>query len=469
MPYKIFSDNGKSCVHKVNADGSKGELVKCHDNKDMALAHMRALWANVKDSAIQEFSMSIVKATSKNGEMRWRSVNSDVAEDVFGERMSLELFSDFNKHILNDEPIPDPFRDAICEDDWCGGMPYMSIAHYKSGAAKINVPGEVEKVYVDGKALKSTGKLFDTPLGRAVYKSLEKDLTEKSAMPVRVSIGFLDLEHSHGDKFTFTRKALRENCPLCKEGIGDKIYKKGHLVHLALTRVPANPRTEMELEQKSMITKLQDAKSIIEDEEVVETLDLKSTAEELVIKAKKTEEPDDESVEAQADAETPTKKKKVEKSVEENTVVTPFDKSLASLKERMGAIKSQGLTGDAALAELQKNFDELGTVVKAEFIVPPSPEEVMKQNLAEIVRSTIQEMLPQALSQIAPNQAKMEAMQSELVELRALTQKTPIKKEEIPTQRSLNVNLVQKAAIEKLVNKAKSQFDDIARASVGLQ
>jgi hypothetical protein len=85
--------------------------------------------------------------------------------------MSLELFADFSKHIENKEPIPEIFRNAICEEDWCGGMPYVSLSHYKSGKNKVNVPGEVSKVYVDGKALKSTGTLYGTPIGRAVYKS----------------------------------------------------------------------------------------------------------------------------------------------------------------------------------------------------------------------------------------------------------------------------------------------------------
>jgi hypothetical protein len=416
--------------------------------------------------------------------MKWRSVNSDVEEDVFGERMSLELFADFNKHILNNEPVPSTFASGICEDEWCGGMPYMSIAHYKTGSGKVNVPGEVSRVYVDGKALKSTGVLYDTPLGRAIYKSLEKDLTEKSETPVRVSIGFLDLEHSHGDRFTFVREALGEKCPLCKEGIGDKIYKKGHLVHLALTRVPANPRTNLELEQKSMTTKLEDAKSVIEDEEVLKALELKSTTENdiLVIKAK---EPDDEEAEEEADGEKPAKKKKpfekAEKSEAENTVVstvtistipsaaytvttpTPIQKSATALVERIAALKSQGMTGEQALAELQKNFDELGSVVKAEFTPQPTAQELAKKDLEITLRSLLSEMLPQALAQtVAP-------LESQLSELRALSQKTPIKKEELPIQRSLNVNLVQKAAIEKLVAKSKSQFDDIARASVGLQ
>jgi hypothetical protein len=437
--------------------------------------------------------MAIVKASSKNGEMKWRSVNSDIEEDVFGERMSAELFADFNKHILEQDVIPEPFNSAVCEEDWCGGMPYMSIAHYKSGSGKVNVPGKIDKVYVDGKALKSTGTLFDTPLGKAVYKSLGKDLTEKSEKPIRVSIGFLDLEHSHGDKFIFVRQALNEKCPLCKEGIGDKIYKKGHLVHLALTRVPANPRTEMELEQKSMTTKIEDATSVIDDEEVLKALELKSQTENdiLVIKTVDDEEcaeGDEECIKEREEGE------KDEKSV--NTVVsgdgtgslapvvlpttrnvagtnpisvtasvsTPLEKSLAALTERIANIKSQGLTGDIALAELQKNFDELGTIVKSEFTPQPTAQELANRNNVETLRSLLSEMLPQTLAEsVAPLEARLN-------ELSALLQAPkPIKKEELPIPRSLNVNLVQKAAIEKLVAKSKSQFDDIARASVGLQ
>jgi hypothetical protein len=42
MPWKIFD----LCVHKLNADGSQGDLVKCHTSKVKAKAHMAALYAN---------------------------------------------------------------------------------------------------------------------------------------------------------------------------------------------------------------------------------------------------------------------------------------------------------------------------------------------------------------------------------------------------------------------------------------
>jgi len=44
MPYKVF---GK-CLYKLNPDGSKGKLIKCHDSPAKAAAQARALYANVE-------------------------------------------------------------------------------------------------------------------------------------------------------------------------------------------------------------------------------------------------------------------------------------------------------------------------------------------------------------------------------------------------------------------------------------
>ena len=46
MPYKIQGN----CVHKLNADDSMGAVVKCHDTLEQAMAHMKALYANVPDA-----------------------------------------------------------------------------------------------------------------------------------------------------------------------------------------------------------------------------------------------------------------------------------------------------------------------------------------------------------------------------------------------------------------------------------
>lgn len=266
--------------------------------------------AHVDTSPIVDFSMSIIKASydkSQDNPRRWRAVDSDTDKDLYDEQMSPELYADFLNRINEDTPVPEEFRSVICEPTWCGGMPYLSIAHYKAGEKSMvggkgrNVPGEVEAIYVDGNKLKSKGTLDDTPLGRQVFDSLCDDLYRKKSgdtehLPVRISIGFLDLEHKHtaehgGQEFTFTRKALGQICPLCEQGIGGKIYLKGQLVHLALTRVPVNTRTEM-IAEKSMTdiikTKKDDAKSIVK--ELADELDERSLADgTLVVRAESEE------------------------------------------------------------------------------------------------------------------------------------------------------------------------------------
>lgn len=296
MPYVLVGN----CVHKQNADGKAGDVVPggCHKSEEEAKAHMRALYANVKNSEIVDFSMAITKASYDkfNAVPRhWRAVDSDTDKDLYEEQMSTELFKDFTDRINNNTPVPEAFKSVICEDSWCGGMPYLSIAHYKAGESAKNVPGKVESIYVDGNRLKSKGTLDDTELGRKVFESLCEDAIkqksgEQDHLPVRISIGFLDLQHKHtakqgGQEFVFTRSTVGQICPLCEQGIGGKIYLKGQLVHLALTRVPVNPRTEM-VAEKSMdiLTKKDDAKSIIK--ELADELDERSLAEgTLVVRA----------------------------------------------------------------------------------------------------------------------------------------------------------------------------------------
>ncbi len=248
-------------------------------------------------SQLSEFSMSITKAsydTRSGGTMRFRAVASDTEPDLYGESMSPELFQDFTDRIEHNMPVPEEFIAAICEDTWCGGLPYPSISHFRAGPGGSNVPGSLEKVYVDGNRLKSEGVLTDSDLGRAVFKALLDDLYAKKSepdhKPVRISIGFLDMQHSHvgnGMNYTFERKNLTDQCPMCAQGIGSKVYQKGILVHLAFTRVPVNPRTEAEVERSmsdAIITKQDDAASII-GRDLADILVDKSRADVLTVKS----------------------------------------------------------------------------------------------------------------------------------------------------------------------------------------
>lgn len=288
MPYEIVEQDGKHCVKKKD-----GETMKCYDDAGEAQDYMKALYANVHNSEVVDFSMTITKASYRtsdiNAPRRWTAVDSDIDSDLYDEKMSIELFKDFTSRIENNTPVPEQFKSVVCEDSWCGGMPYLSIAHYKAGEGGKNVPGKVEAIFLDGTRLKSKGILDDTELGRQVFNSLCEDAMKRKSgdnehLPVRISIGFLDLEHKHtapqgGQEYVFTRSNVGQICPLCEQGIGGKIYLKGQLVHLALTRVPVNPRTEMVAEKSmdAIVTKKDDARSIVK--ELADELDERSLAE----------------------------------------------------------------------------------------------------------------------------------------------------------------------------------------------
>jgi len=270
MPWMLEGN----CVHKKNDDGSKGKLIKCHDSSEEAKAHMRALYANVKDSIV-ETSMYITKSTISNGIMRWTAVNSDVDWDLHGEKMSLDMYKSMLGKISRKDPPPEEFKSMVCSEYWCGGMPYLSVSHYADFNGQA-VPGEPVELFIDGKQLKAKGILFDNEWGEAVWKSLKEDENKPlDSDRIRISIAFLDLAHKHGDTGeVYYRKSMYHLCPECLKGTGDKIYTDGYLVHLALTRVPVNPRTIMEVE-KSMATKKtrkEDAASIV-GEQMADTLE----------------------------------------------------------------------------------------------------------------------------------------------------------------------------------------------------
>lgn len=46
MPYKVYKTGDRFCVHKENADGSKGKRMGCHDSAGKARAQQKALYAS---------------------------------------------------------------------------------------------------------------------------------------------------------------------------------------------------------------------------------------------------------------------------------------------------------------------------------------------------------------------------------------------------------------------------------------
>ena len=164
---------------------------------------------------IREIPLYITKSSLHDGTMSWSAVNSDTDWDLYGERMSLELYKSMLGKIAREEPPPEPWAELVTSDYWKGGMPYLSIAHYSDGNGKA-VPGDVLKLYIDGNQLKAKGTLHNSPLGKAVWKSLKQDEIEYKSDPdaerIRISIAFLDLAHKHGeDGEVFRRNSLSDN------------------------------------------------------------------------------------------------------------------------------------------------------------------------------------------------------------------------------------------------------------------
>jgi hypothetical protein len=307
-----------------------------------------------------ETSMYITKAVKEGKVMKWAATNSDTDPDTYAERMSLELYKDFIGHINKGDGVPEIFRSGVYSNYWKGGMPYLSISHYPDIDGQA-VPGEPAEIYVDGNRLKAKGVLYNSPLGHSVFRSLQEDKNKSPDDRIRISIGFLDLAHRHGDGQVWVRDSLTSICPDCLNGVGEKVYVKGYLVHLALTRVPVNKRTEMVLEEKSMAkkTRKEDAASI-----VGETL-----AEEIELKAKATALRSDVLIEM-SEGETP---EVPAEEVAEPEVVEPVAEPVAEVEERSEAPVEESEA--PAVEPLPSNFETqvlemLKSLTEKAFAVP---------------------------------------------------------------------------------------------------
>ena len=419
MPTGNLPESGKKLFEKVYNEAKSGS---CKGNEECAA---RTAWSAVKGAGwskdsegnwhkkaeLTEFSLRITKASmdAETGEMRWVAVASDVEDDSYNDRMSFELFEDFIDRINKSELAPEEFR----SDFWSGGMPYLSVSHYQdlNGDA---VPGMPKEVFIDGKYLKSRGIYFDTPMGRACWKSVRKDLLSEQSKSkedkVRISIAFLDWKHQHkSNGFTFERKSLDDLCPECiveliKSDYQGKIYLRGQLVHLAHTRVPVNKRTDI-MEERSMTTRKQDAASIIGDElaeELEEKSKLVGKSEALVIKTddqpiteqtppvedisvvvEESKHMDDEEECAEGDEEC-MKKMKDKKMKEEKKSNADFEKVFSAIEELKSLVTPKPETPhplDAVLTKFKADYD---AALKMTDVSPDEKLQLIQASFAEI-------------------------------------------------------------------------------------
>jgi len=421
MPTGNLPEGAKKIFTAAEAAAKKGTCKDAGERKDECAA--RVAWSAVKKkykkvgdkwvpkAELSEFSMVITKASldKTTQTMRWAAVASDTKEDSYKDNMTLELFSDFLDRIEKDEKVPDVFR----SDFWQGGMPYLSVSHYPDYNGE-GVPGTVDSVYVDGDRLKATGRFDKTPLGYACFDAVCKDLysEERSEADdkVRISIAFLDYRHRHKSNNTvFERKEGDILCGEClKEMITGKSegleYSKGQLVHLALTRVPVNKRTDIIARSEIMVTQEEDAASIVgELAEELEEKKLTGKSEALVIKSDGEDE-ETEPVELEERGQYPHKKdkkadededeedKKKKKMKSEAAEVEPIEeedmsdihKELAELKAMLTkeepVVEAHPL--DPAIGKLKAAFDEAVTLEDKSQAVP-----LLQERLNEVSKA----------------------------------------------------------------------------------
>jgi len=375
MPPKDLPEGAKKIYLAAEKNARKSTCKDAGERQDECVA--RVAWSAVKrkykkdasgkwtpKADVQEFSMAIVKASydKKTATRRWRAVASDTEEDSYEDNMSLELFSDFLGRIETEEQPPEEFR----SDFWDGGKPYLSVSHYPDLNGK-GVPGPVDAVYVDGNRLKSTGRFDDTPLGRACFESICRDLYGEDPVPddekIRISIAFLDYKHRHkATGFVFERSDENSVCVECLRELlegeyGGREFLRGHLIHLGMTRVPVNTRTEMEVE-RSMTTRKEDAASIVGEElaeELEQENELVGKSEALIIKSEEEETPSEETevVDVSESEETVTEPEEEQKSDFEDKMLQMLEEIKAEVTPK--PVEEHPL--DGAIAQLKSVYD----------------------------------------------------------------------------------------------------------------
>lgn len=221
-------------------------------------------------SALAGLSMQFTKTNAEN--LRWAATASDTEDDLHGDNTTVELFSNF-----------------VTRAKVRGDFGYLSVAHYMDEAVPLELQsrlgqkaraGLVERLYIgEGGRLRAQGPFDKTPLGIEALKAIRTDhaLNRPVDERVRLSIAFIDLKHEHkSNGFVFTRKALTDECPQCAAGDKGRKFLDGEFVHLALTRVPVNPRTPIEVEMSATTdaikTQQDDAASIV-GEDLAASLD----------------------------------------------------------------------------------------------------------------------------------------------------------------------------------------------------
>ena len=416
---------------------------------------------------LSEFSFYISKASfdKSTQERRWLAVASDTNLDLTQERMSLELFKSFIDKAKNKVKVPDAFASKF----WDGGMPYISVSHYLDLDGKY-AAGIVDDLYIDGDKLKAKGRFFNNDIGIKVFDSVCKSLYSETGdgyeQKIRISIGFIDFAHRHGD-FLFKRNSLSDLCPECKKGTKNKVYIDGQLVHLAVTRIPCNERTEfgLDLEEKSMTTRKQDAATIIGDElaeEIEQEHKMVGKMEDSLVIKKKDEEKESEEVDEE-------KEDSMEESEDENEEDKKVKKSIEVSVEKFG----NGAMSFGELEQLEEAQKEYWRLSDVMYSFTGIAENILNwsENPKEAMKSLVSELQTKLEEKTFKFQEKMDERLELVINKLDNSVDMVEKVEPHPLDESImNLKSLYNSAIEKFDNEEdqlkhiQSGLDDVGKA-----
>jgi cation transport regulator ChaB len=363
-------------------------------------------WSKAQYHTIEMWITKAVKG--RDGVMRWNATVSKFAVDNQGDEVTPEFFKYAARQVESG------LRPA----------PVLCVSHIDKGRPGDEwTPGDVEALYVDGNQPKAKGTFRDTPLGRAAYKSVRKDWSDKTPddQKVRISMGFFD----EGSERLVTR--MEDGT----EKVGRR-FLRGWIKHLALTRVPVVEETRIKagLEEKSMpaTTKKEDATSIVGDELAEQLLpgqaEKANLTDGMIVKgddaepeeqkAKKPEmedeEPDEEmDGEDYEEEDEDEKEDKKAKSIATQSAPTPHDVAVAAFVDDFATkCKAVLLTdGDRtdkfkALQEHINTFGE-GVVELVKGSTPPS-----SRDIADVVAEAVQAAVVPLQDQLAGVKAELD-------------------------------------------------------------
>lgn len=372
MPWFI---DGKNCIIKGTKE-SPGEVVKCHSSPELAVAHLKALYANMPER--EKESTSEVINFKEGDENRCLIVCTVDEKDQDGEEFSTEAMDWAFAHAKESE------------------MPQLRGIHIKG----IHI-GDVLNVWRAGKYGIAEARYFDTPIAKEFSRAVKRGDIRGA------SLGFIPVEVTGncphcGSRLLAGRQSLRVGmmCPTCSNIYSGRRlksvrFKKAEIFDVSLTDRPSVRNTRVFNYHVSKENKNMERKVIKErllalnfDQEVVEAF-VGGLSDEDCERMKEAEiEPAFKDAVAEA-------AKIVPPAAKTSTGIVDLDQVLAVIKEEIGKVMPKEVeielpAIDAKLKELEDKVDGITGLLK-ELI--QSDEERLKEMAQAVSPATAARLL----------------------------------------------------------------------------